>query len=174
MNAPSSRNPVLSRGLVRLGTALALAATLAACDDGGASAGPFDSAELNAGRTRIVDLAGSASVVFAGSVRSVGTAPASWSGFAAARQTVDYDVTAVLAGAHADPTIAVAHLVVEDSRQAASDTPGLDPTLFAIGSALIVFARQSVDGSGFEDASENFSAIPDTPRNREAVQSLLP
>lgn len=93
----------------------------------------------------LLNLARSSDIVVVATVRSLGVAPASWSGFAAAYQTVTYAVGQVLKGGPLDPTITVRHTVVHGAPSADPTKPGLNPALFAPGAKLILALKRNGD-----------------------------
>lgn len=93
----------------------------------------------------ILNLARSSDLVVVATVGSLGQAPAAWSGFAAAYQTVTYTVERVLKGGSLAPSITVRHTVVHGAPSADPTKPGLNPTLFSPGAKLILVLKRSGD-----------------------------
>jgi outer membrane protein assembly factor BamB len=113
------------------------------------------------------------SLIFVGTVLSLGKPPANWSGYLPAYQTVHYKVEKVLKGQLNAAEIAVEHIVVWGSKTAQSwDTPGLSTVLFAVGSKLIAFAQKSQDGV-WKELDEDLGAIPFSDDSIRKVETAL-
>ena len=99
-------------------------------------------------------------LIFIGSVLAMEKPPKSWSGFFLSYHTVKYKIEKILKGQYGSPQISVDHVVVSGSRTAQpGDTPGLSPTLFAVGSRLIISA-QKADNGIWKDLDDEFGALP--------------
>ena len=118
-------------------------------------------------------VAAESDVIFIGTAMSLGKAPAAWSGFGSAFQTVNYKVEKLLKGQFAQPEISVYHIVVADSLTADhGDTPRLSPALFAAQAKLIVSAQKTQDGI-WKSLSEDQGALPASPEFLEKMEAAL-
>ncbi len=167
--------------------------TVAGCGGGSGSSGTttqFDEQDLNDNATTIQANVNAASLIFVGTVKQVGTAPAAWGGIADEGQIVTYTIgtadqilkdTNSVATAGAD--INIMHLIIDENRQTSSSAE-LDATLFAVGSQIIVLASQSaaliaVGSDTWEayathtDVDGQFSAIPNTTNNLAAIRAMI-
>jgi hypothetical protein len=98
-------------------------------------------------------------LIFIGSVLALGKPPKSWSGFFLSYQPVKYKIEKLLKGQYGASEISVEHIIVSGSPTAQSgDTPGLSPSLFAVGSRLIVSA-QKADNGIWKDLDDEFGAL---------------
>ena len=157
------------------GLGIALLVVLTSCSSGGSGV-QFDDPTLTANQDMIKAAAQRSALILVGTIQSVGSAPSYWSGFFASTQSVVYTVSATpapLKGTFAGNTLTVNHLVVANSRHARSDgSIGLSPTLFGIGTQVIVIV-ETPTGNEAEDVSENYSTIPLSATNLTALQKLL-
>lgn len=152
---------------------------LMACGSGTPS--QFDSQDLIDHTTQIQTNADNAELVLSGTITAIGTAPEFWSGIATSTQSVTYTIDAVLKGTYTETTLILNHLLVEGSRQAGT-TPGLNTTLFAVGSRLILFLKLNSDytslgedyqGPSYIDIDSEYSAIPWSDQNQGVIESMI-
>ena len=110
-----------------------------------------------------------APVLFVGTVVSVGPAPGAWSGTLVMQQRVTYTVGRVLNGpVEPGQQVTVAHVLVAGSATADTDTPRLDPQLFAVGRELLVAATP---GDPLTAIDETVGAQPLTEALRAALDA---
>jgi len=152
------------------------------CGGGGGTATQFDSQDLNDHSAEIQQNSDNAELVFVGAITAVGTAPGFWSGIAMSTQPVTYTVDEVLKGTYTESEITINHLVVDGTRQAASDEAGLNTSIFAAGGRLIVFAKQNTGyvslGTDYEgpeniDVDPEYGTIPYSSQNQGVVEGMI-
>ena len=150
--------------------------------NGGGGACQFDSQDLIDACQTIQSNVGGADLIFAGTITAIGLSPQAWSGYAMTGQMVTYTVDEVLKGTYTGSSIIIYHMLIKGSRQ--SDTlPGLSATLFAIGSKLIVLAKQDAalasagadwdNYTTYADVDGRYSAIPYSATNKATISSMI-
>lgn len=109
---------------------------------GGAASGQFDDQTLNDNSSTIQADVNEATLIFVGTITAMGASPNAWSGPSMMGQPVTYTVDQVLKGTYSDAGIIIYQILLQNSRQAATDG-GLSQTLFQVGSKLIILALQN-------------------------------
>jgi len=134
----------------------------------------FDSDYLNQDNLTIQNNASAAVLIFTGTITEIGTPPSFWSGVSLSLQEVTYSVDRIIKGSYTGEQITVSHILVDKSRLAADDTPGLSTTYFVIGKKLIVFAKQSsFSGIDYIDFDEEVGTFLYSEQNETSVKALL-
>ena len=138
----------------------------------------FDDPALNRGVGRMLTAVKRAELIFVGAVRSLGPPPRVKSGRVKALQTVTYRVQDVLKGQLEDTAkeVIIHHVVVGRSRTGhpGPDKNELSPTLFQLGSVLVVMAsRERIDGMVWVSVDEDVGTFPATAQNLDAIKKLL-
>src|SRR5262245_55888571 len=130
----------------------------------------MDKAEAAAIKT----LAAKAELVLSGVLQQLGPRPTGWSGIIAMYQEARYGSVRYLKNAikfEPRDSVTVLHPVVARSRTAASDKPGLNPSLFQLRASLVLFVR--VRGGKLQTFDENYGVLPAKPEVLEEIARAL-